>query len=358
MEKLPPVHPDISIARTLDKRFYTEPHWQAAARERIFLPSWQFVGHASDLGPEANCRPVDLLPGCLDEPLLLTQNGDDIRCMSNVCTHRGNILVTEACHTPHIRCRYHGRLFGLDGAFRSMPEFQGVRDFPSGDDSLPALPVMRWGDMLFTTLGAHPSERYFAEMMARLHWLPMDEFRFRPDLSRDFLVKAHWALYCENYLEGFHIPFVHAGLNAVIDYGSYRTECFGWSNLQLGIAKDGEPCFDLPDGSPDHGTAVAAYYFFVFPNLMFNFYPWGLSLNIVEPIGISETRVRFLTYVWKEELFDTGAGSGLDTVEMEDEEVVEQVQRGIRSRLYRHGRFSVSREQGPHHFQRMVSLSL
>jgi choline monooxygenase len=358
MEKLPPVHPDISLARTLDKRFYTESHWQDATRERIFLPSWQFVGHASDFGPEANCRPVDLLPGCLDEPLLLTQDGDHIRCMSNVCTHRGNILVKEACHAPHIRCRYHGRMFGLDGAFRSMPEFQGVRDFPSGDDSLPALPVMRWGDMLFTTLGAHSSERYFAEMMSRLSWLPMDEFRYRPDLSRDFLVKAHWALYCENYLEGFHIPFVHAGLNAVIDYGSYRTECFGWSNLQLGIAREGEPCFDLPEVSPDFGTAVAAYYFFVFPNLMFNFYPWGLSLNIVEPIGIAETRVRFLTYVWKEELFDTGAGSGLDTVEMEDEEVVEQVQRGIRSRLYRHGRFSVTREQGPHHFQRMVSVSL
>lgn len=358
MVKLTPVHPDISHARTLDKRFYADTYLQEAARERIFIPSWQFVGHASDLGQDVSCRPVELLPGCLDEPLLLTLEGDRYRCLSNVCTHRGNILVTEACKSPHIRCRYHGRVFGLDGGFRSMPEFREVRDFPSKDDDLPSLPLMKWGDMLFTSLGPHPSERYFADMKQRVGWMPLDDFRFRPDLSRDFLVKAHWALYCENYLEGFHIPFVHAGLNAVIDYGSYRTECFEWSNLQMGIAKPGESCFEIPEGSPDAGTAVAAYYFFVFPNLMFNFYPWGLSLNIVEPLGLAETRVRFLTYVWKDELYDMGAGSGLDTVEMEDEEVVEQVQRGIRSRLYRHGRFSVTREQGTHHFQRMVSASL
>ena len=149
----------------------------------------------------------------------------------------------------------------------------------------------------------------------------MDDFKFESGLSKVFKVKANWALYCENYLEGFHIPFVHAGLNAVIDFGNYTTELFRYSNLQLGIAKDEEDCFDLPPSSPDYGKKVAAYYFYVFPNMMFNFYPWGLSINIVQPISIDQNKVSFLTYIWKEELFNTGAGSGLDTVEMEDEEV-------------------------------------
>ena len=50
-------------------------------------------------------------------------------------------------------------------------------------------------------------------MTRRIGWLPLEEFVFEPSLSRDYLVQAHWALYCENYLEGFHIPFVHADLN-------------------------------------------------------------------------------------------------------------------------------------------------
>jgi choline monooxygenase len=192
-------------------------------------------------------------------------------------------------------------------------------------------------------------------MLERLSWLPMDSFQFRPDLSRDYRVKAHWALYCENYLEGFHIPFVHPALNAALDFGSYRTELYERSSLQLGIAKEQEDCFDLPESSPDYGQKIAAYYYFVFPNLMFNFYPWGLSLNVVQPAGLSETSVRFFTFVWQENKRQQGAGADVDATEMEDEEVVESVQTGIRSRFYRQGRYSVKHETGTHHFHRLIA---
>ena len=153
----------------------------------------------------------------------------------------------------------------------------------------------------------------------------------------------------------FHIPFVHAGLNQVLDFGEYTTEIFKLSNLQLGIGKKGDVCFELPQTSPDYGKEIAAYYFWVFPNMMFNFYPWGLSINIVEPLEVSKCRVRFLTYVIDEAKFGQGAGSGLNTVELEDEEVVENVQKGIRSRFYKHGRYSVKREQGTHHFHSLIA---
>ena len=55
-------------------------------------------------------------------------------------------------------------------------------------------------------------------------WLPLHEFTFDPARSRDYLVRANWALYCDNYLEGFHIPYVHAALADALDYGEYRTE--------------------------------------------------------------------------------------------------------------------------------------
>jgi choline monooxygenase len=196
-------------------------------------------------------------------------------------------------------------------------------------------------------------------MMARVAWMPLEEFRFRPELSKDYLIDANWALYCENYQEGFHIPFVHAGLNALIDYGDYETELFfPFSSLQIGISKTGEDCFDLPKTSMDHGNRIAAYYFWIFPNLMFNFYPWGLSVNIVQPISVNKTKVSFLSYVWKEEKRSAGAGSDLDKVELEDEEIVQQVQKGIRSRFYTHGRYSVTREKGTHHFHRLLAQSL
>ena len=92
--------------------------------------------------------------------------------------------------------------------------------------------------------------------------------------------------------------------------------------------------------------------------MMFNFYPWGLSLNIIEPQTESSTKVRFISFVYDASKLEQGAGSGLTSVEAEDEEVVENVQKGIRSRFYKHGRYSVNREQGTHHFHSLLAESL
>jgi choline monooxygenase len=351
------VDPNIATAKTLSTEFYTQAGYYSEAREKIFSQTWQFAGDRSFINLPGQCYPFILLENYLDEPLVLTRDNDNrIHCLSNVCTHRGTIVVQEACKVSNLRCRYHGRIFNLDGSFRSMPEFKEVQNFPTSDDDLTRLPVFEWGNLLFTSLNKNCSpELYFQDMISRVGWLPVQDFVFRPGLSKTYLVNAHWALYCENYLEGFHIPFVHAGLNAVIDFGNYTTELFRYSNLQLGIAKAEDDIFDLPVNSPDYGKQVAAYYFWVFPNMMFNFYPWGLSINIVQPLNIGQCRVSFLTYIWKEDKFNRGAGADLNTVEIEDEEVVEAVQKGVRSRFYQHGRYSVTREQGTHHFHSIIS---
>jgi choline monooxygenase len=88
---------------------------------------------------------------------------------------------------------------------------------------------------------------------------------------------------------------------------------------------------------------------------MFNFYPWGLSINLIEPLGPSLTKVKFRSFVHDPSRLGQGAGGDLDKVEREDEEVVERVQRGVRSRFYQHGRFSPEQEQGVHHFQQLIA---
>jgi choline monooxygenase len=128
--------------------------------------------------------------------------------------------------------------------------------------------------------------------------------------------------------------------------------------LQIGYADGTEAVFHLPEGHPDHGKKVAAYYYWVFPNMMFNFYPWGLSVNVVQPKTINKTKVVFYTYVLDASQLDQGAGSLLDKVEMEDEAVVEGVQKGVRSYFYKAGRFSPKREKGVHHFHRLLAQHL
>ena len=107
-----------------------------------------------------------------------------------------------------------------------------------------------------------------------------------------------------------------------------------------------------------HGLRLAAYYGWLFPNLMLNVYPWGLSVNVVEPVSPSHTRVHFRSYVADPSRLAEGAGGALDAVELEDEAAVLSVQRGLRSRLYRQGRYAPHHEQGVHHFHRLLAQAL
>jgi choline monooxygenase len=355
------VHDEISKAQTVPSRTYFDPQVYAAERERIFARSWQPVGETGRLKAPGHVIPANLLDGCLDEPVVLTRTEDgQARCLSNVCTHRGTLVVEGEGHMQTLRCRYHGRRFGLDGCLKSMPEFEGVEGFPSAADNLPVLPLHEWGPLFFTTLDAFCDfEEWIAPVRERIDWLRPERFVPDPSRSQDYLIDANWALYCDNYLEEFHIPFVHgASLGGKLDYDAYHTETFAWGSVQLGVSGTGEPAFDLPAGHPDEGSNIAAWYFWLFPNLMLNFYPWGLSLNVVIPLGPTRTRVLFRSFVSDPTLLGDGAGGDLHRVEMEDEEVVEAVQRGVKSRLYDRGRFSPRREVGTHHFHTLLSRFL
>ena len=324
------VDPDIRRAKTLPSEFYTDERFFALSKVKIFARTWQFAGRVADL---ATLTPLDVV----GEPLLLVRDTGGVRCMSNVCTHRGKVLVEEPCDANLIRCGYHGRRFSLDGKFLSMPEFDGVENFPTEADHLTAVAAGEAGGFAFVSIDPVAD---LSEFVSDGAMTPLGSGELKLTSTREYRVNAHWALYCENYLEGFHIPFVHKSLNEVVDYGTYSTDLLRYSSVQTGY---------------DAAGNVAGRYLFVFPNTMFNFYPWGVSVNVVRPVSASETVVAFLTYVSDESLVGEGAGGDLHRVEMEDEAVVESVQKGIRSRYYSHGRYSPSREQGTHHFHRLIA---
>ena len=354
------IHPDIKKAETLPASFYKDNLVFEAIKEKIFLKSWQWVGDENLVSKKQSVYPFILLNNFLTEPLLLTKDtNNNINCLTNVCTHRGNLVALKAVESKKLTCTYHGRRFNLQGEFEYMPEFNEAEDFPRPCDNLHKFPLKKWGSLLFAGLNPiFDFEQVINKMNERIGFLPIDEFKLDKSLGKDFIVNSHWALYCDNYLEGFHVPFVHEGLNSVLDYGSYKTEVYQYCNLQIGYTEESTNTFDLPKNHIDYGKNVAAYYYWVFPNMMFNFYPWGLSLNIVQPINLTKTKVSFISYVYDASKLEKGAGSGLDKVEQEDEEIVENVQKGVQSSFYKAGRFSPTREQGVHHFHRLLAQFL
>lgn len=353
------IHPDVRKAETPPSRLYTDPCMLERQREWVFARTWQYA--RADLPAEGpGAAPFVLLDGLLSEPLVLTRDESGVeRVLSNVCTHRGALVVPKACGARSIACGYHGRRFGLDGAFRSAPGFEGAEHFPTHRDDLRALPLERFGPLRFTALQPRRSlGEHMGDLGDRLAHVGQGRLVHDASHDRAFEFAANWALYCDNYLEGLHIPHVHPSLNAAVEYESYRTELLRHSSLQIALAKPGTPAFPLKDSGPDAGRRVAAYYAWVFPNLMLNFYPWGLSLNLVEPRGVDRTRVRFEAWIADRDAFERCGADELDRIEFEDEAVVAEVQRGIRARLYERGRYAPEREAAVHHFHRLLAAAL
>jgi len=354
------INKDIRIAETLPADFYRSQNVFDTIRENIFFKTWQWIGDESLVPFGQYVYPFIFMDNYITEPLVLVRDKEDaIKCFSNVCTHRGNIVVDNPGKVSQLRCIYHGRRFNLDGSFKSMPEFEEAENFPRPCDNLREFLVKTLDPFIFVSLNPiFDFDTVLNVMIERIGFLPLHQFKLHKELSKDYLVNCHWALYCDNYLEGFHIPFVHDGLNNVLDYGSYTTELYEHCNLQIGYANSGEEVFDLPEYHKDYGKHVAAYYYWIFPNMMFNFYPWGLSINIVKPISLNQTKVSFISYVYDKSKLNKGAGALLDKVEREDEFVVESVHKGVQSRFYTTGRFSPTREKGVHHFHGLLAKYL
>ena len=353
MVAAPIIDSDICKAHTLPSRYYTEESLFSDILSRL-SNSFHFAAHVSQLN-ENSIIPLPQLENILGEALILTKD-EQIRCLSNVCTHRGMLIATKPCDLKSLKCGYHGRTFGLDGCMRNMPEFTDVENFPTDSDNLRDFDIKKWNGIIFLG-GEQFFDAVINEMQNRIGWMNIESFEYDESRHRCYDINANWALYVDNYLEGFHIPFVHGDLHSVLDYDSYSTELFEGGVLQIGIANEGEACFDLPESSPDFGQKIAAYYYWIYPGLMLNFYPWGLSVNVVNPISVDRTRIVYHGFVGEKSMLGKGAGGDLDKVEAEDQEIVEATQRGVSSKSYERGRYSPSKEKGVHHFHRILTNS-
>lgn len=133
------IQPDVARAATIHKRFYLDEDVWRLALERIFARSWQWIGDLRDVAAPLALSPREVLPGSLDEPLLLVRDAaGTLRGLSNVCTHRGKVIVEAPgrAEPQGLRCGYHGRRYDFAGRAWFMPGFDGVADFPCEADHL------------------------------------------------------------------------------------------------------------------------------------------------------------------------------------------------------------------------------
>jgi len=348
MKKLS-INKDISIAETMPSYFYLDDNYYKLSINKIFKKSWQFATLSNQFKNQ-NLFPIIFLENSVNEPLLLSSTKTNkIKCLLNVCTHRGSILCDQPSQSKSIQCPYHGRTFDLNGNLKNAPGFNNVQNFPKKSDNLNSFKVIELNNFIF--VGIEPEidiSQVLDNIKLKLTNYPFSELIFDHLASKEYYIDSHWALYCENYLEGFHIPYIHKGLNEEININTYKTELIENGILQIAYSNRKNDAIDIDSN-------IYAYYYYLFPNLMINFYKWGVSINIIEPISKNKTKVRFLSYPFKNMSQPTNIYSSVDIVEQEDQKIVQNVQKGIESSFYNRGRYSKKYEKGVHHFHQLIS---
>jgi choline monooxygenase len=339
------IHP-IERAETLSSRFYFGDTVHTLEREHLFARQWQYVGHRSQLQ-----NPGDQIIATVAENPILIVMGDDrvLRAFYNVCRHRGGPLATENCHSSMLQCKYHGWTYRLDGSLRGTPRFNRVDLFDRKDFGLYPVFLDEWEGLLFVSLTRQELSvaHSCAGIADRIAPERLTEKKFARRVVYD--VKCNWKAYVDNYLEGYHVPYVHPELCDLLDLQEYMTETSKCYSLQYSPLKPNETVY---------GTGQAFYYF-LYPNFMLNILPGRLQTNLVLPVSPTSCRVIFDFYYndikspdARKRMEEDVAYS--DKVQQEDIEICEHVQRGLESRVYTTGRFSPETEQGVYHFQSLL----
>jgi choline monooxygenase len=330
---------------TLPASLYRDEGAYQAERRRILGRSWLFLGHESQL-PEPGSTIAETIAGF---PLLAVRGKDGIvRAFHNVCRHRAGPLAENGVGNcgDFLTCRYHGWRYALDGRLASARDFGPVKDFDPREFGLHRLECQPWRGFLFVNMdtGARELKDLVAPLERAMREIDFGKLIFTRKTTHD--IRCNWKTYAENYLEGYHIPLVHPGLNAAIDASRYEVE------VEDSVAFHRAP--------PSDGAPVAGLWALLWPVLAVNVYTNGVMMERICPVGHAQTRLDYL-YFFAEgtsPLEITKAVASSEITTDEDVMITEAVQRNLDAGVYETGRLSPRHEGAVAWFQDLVRKAL
>ncbi|MCF6300902.1 MAG: Rieske 2Fe-2S domain-containing protein [Proteobacteria bacterium] len=333
-------------AHSLPAIFYCDSEFHEIDKNAVLYRSWQLLGHISQLANTGD----QVIGHIGDKPVLLVKTANNsIKAYYNVCRHRGGPLALENGNSKTLRCKYHGWNYSLDGQLKSAPEMQSTPGFDVCQYKLVQIKCDNWQGFIYVSFdeAVPPLDQLMKGIKDTVKPVDLSFMRFH---RRDeFIIDCNWKVYVENYLEGYHLPHVHPGLNRLLDYRSYQTKLHQWHSYQFS---------PLDNGGGFYGDGMAHYYF-VYPNTMFNILPNRLQTNQVMPMANNKSKVIFDYYYPDsknpeiQQLIEQDREFS-DEVQYEDIAICEAVQKGLTSGSYETGRLCMKRETALLHFQELI----
>jgi choline monooxygenase len=217
-------HAPLSEAWTIPAPWYVDPRVIELERRTVFARSWQLAARADQVRDPGRYVTTEIA----GEPIVVVRGSDhSLRAFFNVCRHHAAAVMTEDEGAAHsLRCPYHGWTYTLEGELKGTPDFGGVCNFDRSKSGLVPVETAVWENWVFVRLeqGGPSLEEFLTDdlikqmqplQLGNLHWMERRRYEF----------DCNWKVFVDNYLDGgYHIPYLHRGLDSVLDYSRYIIE--------------------------------------------------------------------------------------------------------------------------------------
>jgi len=263
----------------LDPACYATPQAFIDERERIFSKTWQLIGPASRIA-EAGAYEATEIAGL--KVFVLRGRDGVLRGFQNVCRHRGAKLLEEGTgRCGPIRCPYHNWVYSDEGRLINAPWYGEDPSFRKEDWPLKAISVREWRGLVFAAIAPERGlEAQLSELVLELADEPIETYEAVREERLTF--DANWKVYTDNFVEGYHIPGIHPGFFAAIDFREFTT-----------TAHDGFVRMTAP---PREGLFYRGKWLWMWPNWTLSLFAGGMNTSRINPVDHQRTELIYNFY--------------------------------------------------------------
>lgn len=326
--------------RPLDAKYYTDPEIFRAELDGLLATTWHYAGHISQIPRQGDYFVFELN----GESLFCIRGSDnEIRAFYNVCQHRAHPLLQGDGNTNLLVCPYHAWAYDHFGQLRAGPNIKSVEGFDKSCVNLTRVRIENFLGFLFVNLDpdAKSMDEWFPnvreelkayvphiEELMVLEWVEIEEH-------------CNWKISVENYSECYHCQINHPVFSSgVIDPESYDIQPQGYCLRHTTQCQDiDRMTYEVDLESNPHAGDYSSWYlwpmfsFQVYPGNILNTYLWRAT----GPETVTVWRGWYTINGSDDEVIRRLAAQDRASTVEEDIQLVEAVQRGLRSRGYTPG---------------------
>lgn len=321
---------------TLDPEQYTSPLQFSTELDAIFLSEWIVVAHTS----EFPSYPFAIERTLNTHSIIIVATEEGFQAFRNICPHRAGPLLWEGECTPlkALRCKYHGWRFDLKGTQTHSPDFGEEQH-----NQLQTIPIQIHKGLIFICFASTPPPFSWPQLLDT-HAPDLRSFRIYK--SATHLLHCNWKTYVENYLEGYHIPYIHPSLRASIQQSQYKIHIHDTLITHEVPAKEDAP--------------ISGFWAYMWPNTAINVYGSGMSIERILPVDTHHTQIHYL-YLFEEDIpIEEKEAAIAMSREVTEEDILicNAVAKNLRSGQYQKGPLSPKHEHGIWHVHNLIRKAL